>query len=234
MTCIIGAYCKEGAVMVSDRYVIKGDEIYQEDKIINYGDYFCIGYAGLSGIQDKFNALIEEGLQEIRPRTLEDIIVALETGIKKIYDTYLPRFGNRERVLMEGIIVGLKNFDKGQAEIYTLHQIGYAEKATNFTCIGSGGYHASSLLKLLYRENMPAETLLKICGFIILLIEGMGIDRNVGGTPQGIILRNNERVEVISSDEMEKKLKNLSKEEIFEECKKGFYDIINKLGLIEK
>lgn len=70
------------------------------------------------------------------------------------------------------------------------------------------------------------EELLSISGFIIRLIEGMGIDRNVGGGPDGLIVEDDKGIRVVENKKMEELIERISSKDAFSIVSESFNNIV--------
>lgn len=236
MTCIIGARGKDGVVIVSDRRIARGNEIYDEDKIHIFWEgnpIVAIGFAGYTGIRDKFCPAVSAGMAQARVGSLAEVINGVENTISTLNERYSPRIGKGG--LMSAFVAGLAGLNSGKAEIHHLYEEGYAEQVHSFDCIGSAGAHAASFLKLVFDENMSLEDLVGVGGFIITLIEGMGIDRNVGGGVDAIKIMDEGGIEQVENSEMLKLLEGVSADDAFKSVSSLFKKVVSsKLTLGEE
>lgn len=235
-TCIIGARGKDGVVIVSDRRIARGNEIYDEDKIHLFWEenpIVAIGFSGYTGIRDKFCPTVSAGMAQSGVSSLAEVINGVENTIATLNERYSPRIGRGG--LMSAFVAGLTGLKSGKAEIHHLHEEGYAEQVHGFDCIGSAGAHAASFLKLVFDENMSIEDLVVVGGFIITLIEGMGIDRNVGGGVDAIKIRDEGGIETVDKSEMMKLLEGVSADDVFKSVSSIFKQLVrSKLTLSEE
>ena len=101
MTCIIGAVCKDGIVLVGDRRVLRGGEILSQDKIIRTASFpnTIVASSGTTEIMDyflmDFNAIPtlfkEKKLKIDEKRGFAGV---MEDIVKELYDRYVPRFNS--------------------------------------------------------------------------------------------------------------------------------------------
>lgn len=87
-------------------------------------------------------------------------------------------------------MAGLENITTGPAKMYYVHFQGYGE-VIKFRCSGSGGTYANTLAKFLHQEKEKAEENDRRISFVIQWI-AEDVDVNVGGTPDVVILLDNE------------------------------------------
>lgn len=229
MTCIIGARGKDGIALISDRLVIRGDVINYGDKIHVFWEenpVVVVAFSGFTGIRDKFGPAFGSGMREARMQTLGEVINGVEDIAKYFHERYSPRLG--DSVIFMALVSGLTNLANGKAQLHTLFQQGFAAEVHEFNCIGSAGPYATSFLKMIYEEDMPLERLVAVGGFIIRVIEGSGIDRNVGGGVDAIIIRDNKGIEMIEKKRINELIQKISKEDAFSMVSKAFKDLISE------
>jgi 20S proteasome alpha/beta subunit len=231
LTCIIGAKGEKGVILISDRLVVRGNEISFEDKIHVFwqgNPIVAIAFSGLTGIRDKFSKYTSTALIEARVQNLMEVIEGLENTVQALHERYSPRVASGGEVIVEAIVTGLSGLKNGNAELYHLFQQGYAEEEHKFCCIGSAGPFASAFLKLVYEENMQLEKLLATSGFVIRLIEAMGIDRNVGGGLEAIVVKDGEGIQVLPNQKIEELMKKTEKEHILKTTSEVFKNLIDR------
>ena len=170
-------------------------------------------------------------MQQARVVSMSEVIMGIENNTFEMNERYSKRFP--EDILRLGALVGgLQFLQSGKAELHRLHPNGYAERVSTFNCIGSGGPYADAFRKLIYNDGMNVEELVGIAGCIVLLIDGMGIDRNVGGKPTGIILKDNEQIHKLTDTEIISYVGKCNPKSVFTNVSANFSQAINKI--IEK
>ncbi len=210
MTLIIGAECKDGIVLGSDRKLRRGEEVDYSDKIFEMGNSI-IGCAGLTGIRDDFLLVMNSEIARIRPRSLYELKLIVEDVVNDLADRYIDRLSPGDEQ-MEAILGGLEHLDSGSAKLY--HVIGGYAEGIRFLCIGHGSPYATSVSKFLYRRDASTEEIAKIIAFTIAWV-AEDIDASVGGKPQVLMIKNEKSsVEALEDnivEELEKKAKETKK-----------------------
>jgi len=87
MTCIIGAKRKNGVILVSDRLVVRGNEVFFTDKIHILWEedpIVAIAFSGFTGIRGKFSEYATIGMIKARVRNLTEVINDLEKRCSSI------------------------------------------------------------------------------------------------------------------------------------------------------
>lgn len=193
LTCVIGAKCAEGCVIISDTRVMREFEATNESKIHVLWDRVVTSGAGNAAILDNFAADLEESKVPETPnfaevvKTIEDIAFAL-------HGRYRPRLGSDYD--FQALVMGLEKFDSGDPFIRLVHGEGISEAIENYAIIGHGSPYVNPLFKLLY-DNMLTVTELAVLGyFSISTIVHLGLDQTVGVGflgPETIVLKPGEK-----------------------------------------
>jgi len=203
-TLIIGARCKDGIVIASDRKVARESEIEYTNKVfeLDLGGPVLFAAEGLTGIRDDFFLLLNA---EMRRRkgvdTLYEVKVIVEDIIANLTERYAERVRDPNPI---GVLMGgLEDLTKGRATFYYIHAPGYGESCS-FICTGHGGSYAHSLAKFLIDPNicpdLIADETAKRVAFVISWV-AKDVDSTVGGVPQVTILRdNNVKTETLSDE----------------------------------
>ena len=206
-TLIIGVKCQDGIVIASDRKVARGSEVEYTNKVFTFdlGGPVLFAAEGLTGIRDDFFLLLET---EIRRRKGVDTLYEVKIIVEDIIANLTERYTERVRVSDPiGVLMGgLQELTKGPAILYYIHALGYGELSP-FMCSGHGGTYAYSLAKFLIDPNaqphLSVEEAAKRVAFIIAWVSE-DVDSTVGGTPEVIILKNdNSKIESLSDNLIE-------------------------------
>ncbi len=228
MTCIIAARGRDGTVLVSDRLVSRGDEVYERGKVEVFEDLVAMGFSGVLGIRDKLIPRIRRELAARPVVFLDQAIDIIEDLTAAAHDRYAPRLKDDAPGILDALLIGRADLDAGEAEVHRLRERGYAERVHRFDCVGSAGQFAKLFLKLVYDPDMTTRQLLAVAGFVVLLIEGLGIDTNVGFYPEGVVCSDTEGVAVIKQKKMEAILGRLSEREAFQSISKSVKSVMDK------
>lgn len=152
MTCVIGAKCAEGCVIVSDTRILREFEAFNESKIHILWDKVVTAGAGNTAILDNFAAELSESKVPDTPdfgkvvKVIEDIAHGLQAR-------YRPRLGSDYD--FQAMVMGLQKFDSGDPYLRLVHGEGVSEDVENYAIIGHGAPYIAALFRLLY-DNMLA------------------------------------------------------------------------------
>lgn len=198
MTCIIGAKGAEGCAIISDTRVLREFEANNESKINKLWDKVVSVGAGNTAILDNFSAELVKSELPSTPdfgkavKTIEDIAHELQAR-------YRPRIG--EDYDFQALVMGLKNFDKGDPYLRRVYGQGVSEEIKDFAIIGHGAPYTATFFKLLY-DNMLSVNELAVLGyFAISLTVFLGLDQTVGFNqlgPEAIVLKSNEEPQFLN------------------------------------
>jgi 20S proteasome alpha/beta subunit len=208
MTCIIGAKCKDGAVLASDRkitYVDKPTEF--RDKL--HRDYYPIvtGGAGGSMVYDNFRHKL---LPKLQPHQWTEIQVS---GIIPMYSSSDISFFNYQNRIAEivrevndeetdennkiELLTGIQTLDRDSKLTYITKE-GYPTNGQLYKSIGTGAQYTYVFLKPFYdnEKDITMYKLTRLAYFIIRFIEKFNIDpcQGVGGKPQFWCIPNSEEL----------------------------------------
>lgn len=205
MTLVIGLRTREGIVLGADRRIITGErESFEEDKIFIAGlsNTIAVSTEGLTGLRDKFVEQTRRAMDVKKTTNLSETIEALEDVMYKITTRYAERFENGDGKIIS-FVVGLDNLLSGNARLYKIIYNGYAEEVRTFDVLGEGSPYARPLVKLLHRPDISLAEGIDICYFMIRTIEELELIQSVGGIPDILICRNNQRPTFIDQNEKE-------------------------------
>lgn len=225
-TLIIGARGENGVVMIADKRTMRGLEYKEERKIFTfYG--VVTGFAGLTGLKDKFLETVEGVLQKTRAMNLHEAIYGIEDTLESICNRYSNRL--RGELHIEALSAGLENLTSGKAKLHHIFGNGYAEKV-DFLCIGHGAPYATPLGEYLFKPNLPLEDLIRIGVFLVKWVSN--IDTSVGGIPDVVIVKDDEQIKDMDKDEVRAIYKN--SEEIAKELPKLLFESLKDPKLLGK
>ncbi len=173
MTYIIGARCKDGVVLVSDRRVSRGTVIKTGDKLFKPLRNVVIGAAGATGIS---NTLIESlvGMVNLgHISSTRDFLRAAEDIGLELHQRYAGRVGDLE------VLIAIR--DGFEAKLYNIDtSSGAHEPVKECIAIGHGEPYGSAWLDNLWKPEMTMEEFSKIACMIIKYIEILDLDNSVG------------------------------------------------------
>ena len=191
MTCVIGAKCADGCVIIADKRILREFEASNESKINLFWKKIVSAGAGKTAIYDSFSTELEESKLPNEPdftkavKTIEDIAHNLQARYRPRMDCYD----------FEAFVMGLKNFDNGDPYLRLVSDQGISEEINTFAIIGHGAPYTTPFFKLMY-DNMLSVNELAILGyFAISLTVLLELDQTVGFNqlgPDVVVLRSNE------------------------------------------
>lgn len=215
VTCIIGAYCAEGVVIVSDTRVMREYEATSETKLHRFFDEsVVIGAAGSTSVSD----YLVEDLNSNKPSSdlssFNDITKNIEDSICKIKSRYLARMG-RNGFEIEVLIGGLDSVDKGEPILKRTYQNGISENVTKFAIIGHGAPYATTLFGLMFDQMLTIRETALLGSFVISAIISLGYDQSVGVDnlgPEVVVIKTDEKPEFMDTSTKDfERTKNVAK-----------------------
>jgi len=195
LTCIIGAKCAEGTVIISDTRVMREYEANNESKIHLIWEpkpKVVVAGAGTTALIDKFAEAISKSKI---PLTLDfsKVVETVEDIVFNLRERYEPRI--QEDYDLQALIMGLQDFEKGDPYLRLVHGNGISEDVKDYAIIGHGAPYVAPLFRLLY-DNMLTVSELAVLGyFAISSIVFLGLDQTVGISqlgPETVVLKSNE------------------------------------------
>lgn len=216
MTLIIGAKCRDGIVIGSDRKIQRGGETSFDNKIFEIGvggGKILFAAEGLTGIRDDFFYLLRSA---ITSRRVIDTLYEVKLLVEDIIANLSERYGERVRDPSPvGVLMGgLENLVDGPAIVYYIHGVGYGEQVA-FRCSGHGGQYAYSVAKFLCGpnicESLETNDVAKRIAYIISWVSE-DVDSTVGGLPSIAIMKNQQQnVNYLEEEEL-KRIDNQAKD----------------------
>ena len=198
MTVVIGAKCAEGCAIISDLRVLREFEADNESKINKLWEKVVSVGAGNTAVLDSFSAELAESELPSAPdfttaiKTIEDIAHRLQ-------ERYRPRIA--ECYEFEALVMGLKNFDKGDPYLRRVYSQGISEEIKDFAIIGHGAHYTATFFKLLYDRMLSVKELAILGYFAISLTVFLGLDQTVGFTklgPEMVVLKSDEEPQFLN------------------------------------
>lgn len=192
MTCIIGAKCADGCVIIADTRVLREFRSSNESKISLLWDKVIVAGEGNTAVLDNFTEELSRVALPETPnfgkvaKTVEDVVQGLQAR-------YRPRIA--EEFEFRALVMGLQSFDAGDPNVRLVYSEGISEEVKDFVIIGHGAPNAVPLFRLLY-DNMLTVNELAVLGFFtIAFVSFLGLDETVGFDklgPEAVILKANE------------------------------------------
>ena len=194
MTCIIGAVCKDGIVLVADRRVLRGIELLTQDKIIPIDTLknTVVASSGSTEIMDYFvsditNLLMLQQQGDIGIDLKRGFVGIVEDIVADLYNRYASRLTVGDRRYDFSVFISYKSADTSPPILVRVFETGISRSVTTFEIIGSGESNVLPFIKTKYHKKANEITMdefATVGSFAIKLIDRMDINLSVGGTPQ--------------------------------------------------
>jgi 20S proteasome alpha/beta subunit len=215
MTLIIGARCKDGVIIAGDRRVLRGTERSEEKKIIQAFPNFVVGASGISGLMDKFLYEIKQYIDAPRKEgeelTWRVFSYFLEDLANSLFQKYSSRLEQLQQAEMGAFafdaLYGVKEYTD-HASLYHMYGNGFSVEVKKFDIVGHGQPHALPFLKTIYHSGISMGEMIKLCVFVLKLIDEEDIDLSVGGRPQIYKIPDIGDAVEVSEEEITELLKN--------------------------
>lgn len=206
MTCIIGARCSDGVILISDRKITYEDKPSEyRDKLAHPTNYpIIVGGAGGSGTYEEFRRRIVPKFQPVLWKEMQ------VSGFINMYSDTENNFSNYQKRIIDVLreVNEEENYDANKVELLTGMQIlgqesiftyinsdGYPINGQQYRTIGTGAQYSYVFLKPFFvnEGEITMYKLARLGYFIIRFIEKFDIDpcHGVGGVPQFRCIPNN-------------------------------------------
>ena len=194
MTCIVGAVCQDGIVIVGDKKVKDGEMTYYENKIISVEKYenLAVAAAGFLDIRQKFvqdirNLHLLEKKKVITKDPSRGFVGLTEDVAHRIYEIYGPRYKaegfDYESEAFEALVCHKPKL--AQPFLYCVDAVGTSSKVNDYKVIGTGAQYAYVFIKPSYSNKSVMDDMAVIATFIIRLIDECKIDDSIGADEEG-------------------------------------------------
>jgi len=194
MTCIIGAVCQDGLVIVGDKKVKAGQMTYYENKIIWVEKYenLVVAAAGFLDIREKFvqdirnlHLLEKKGIVKNDPS--RGFVGLTEDIAHRLYEIYGPRYKaegfDYESEAFEALVCHKPK--SAPPFLYCVDSVGTSSKVNDYKAIGTGAQYAYLFIKPSYSKRAVMDDMAVIATFIIRLIDTYQIDDSIGADEEG-------------------------------------------------
>ncbi|MBS3923310.1 MAG: hypothetical protein KGZ37_09225 [Nitrosarchaeum sp.] len=196
MTCIIGATCIEGAVIISDTRILRGYQSSNESKFhFVFDKKVVVAGAGATATVD----YLEDDLKQYEQSTVgesNEVIKKIEDSLTNVKTRYFARMGTDFEI--DAIVGGIDCFETGNPYLRVVYANAVSEKIRNFHIIGHGAPYATTLFSLMYDYKLTINELAILGFFTISALERLGIDQSVGNNDNGpeiVVIKPNEKPE---------------------------------------
>jgi 20S proteasome alpha/beta subunit len=197
LTCVIGASCDDGCVIISDRRVLRGYDATEESKVQILWDKAAMAGAGTAALLDKLATSLKKSKIPTTP-DFEKTVETIENIVFRLRRRYHPRLGSNFG--LQAIIMGLKEFNKGDPYIRLIDPLGITEDIKAFNIIGRGAKSVAPLFAMLYDHGLTLAELAALGYFSMSAIIKLGIDQSIGASvgPDIVILKRDEEPRFLS------------------------------------
>lgn len=182
LTCVIAARGADGCVIVTDTRVMRDYEASNQSKFKILWDRVAIAGAGTGLLLDE----LQEGLSDLKlpsDANFRTIRKRVEDVLKRIRGRCSSRL--KDDFNLQAMVMGLRDFDKGEPELYIIHSKGVSEKVETGVVFGHGDRPTAPTFRLLYNQMLTCEELAVLGWFAIANTVVLGIDQTVGMTQMG-------------------------------------------------
>jgi 20S proteasome alpha/beta subunit len=201
VTCIIGAYCAEGVVIVSDTRVMREFEATNETKLHRFWDEsIVIGTAGSTTVSDYLVADLNDN-KPLNVSSFSDITKNIENSICGIKSRYIARMG-KDGFDIDLLAGGLEGVDKGEPILKRIYHNGTSENVTKFAIVGHGAPYATTLFGLMFDQMLTIKETALLGSFVISAIISLGYDQSVGVDnlgPEVVVIKRDEKPEFMDA-----------------------------------
>jgi 20S proteasome alpha/beta subunit len=210
MTCIIGAVCRDGVVLVGDRRIIRGSEILSKDKIRPIQTYpnTVVALSGTAILMDYFISDVNDIPSRVHGVMGDkEILKSIENVNASLYDRYYQRIITAREIYDLDVLLCYKVQDNQPPKLLNINITGVGQMVNTFYIIGHGRPYVTPFIKTKYCNKPDTITMNEIATvgvFAIKLIEKQSIDWSVGGNPQIWKLPNNMASYEVLGDELDK------------------------------
>lgn len=180
MTFILGARCKDGVVLISDKKVTLdyGSDFDFREKLFGDLRHVIIGASGSSDTFEYFRGYIMDYVNTNRNNRkairYDNIITKLS---QIVYDTNKRHKFQSESNFQLLVAVGFEN--KKSCLTY-ISVYGWPRSIDGCIAIGSGQHYAKIFLKHIWKQDMTMKRVAEIGHFAIKYIEQFALDQTVG------------------------------------------------------
>src|SRR6266487_823612 len=193
MTCIIGALCAEGVVIVADS---RSTNEFQTNLITKFHQFWngrvIVACAGVNSVIDRFIDVLNEKTKDSEPASFKQVYETVEDSVSEVKTRYFPKLGHDYDI--ELLVGGLGGFDRGEPILNRVDRFAVTENISKFDIIGHGKPYAMSLFKLMYDNMLTLRETAILGSFVITSIVSMELDQTVGISnfgPEVIVIRDN-------------------------------------------
>ena len=179
MTLIIGAKCRDGVILASDRRrMARYEKGPETSKLFRLDCAVVLAGAGDDGVLNEARVFIERRVEETARQSTEmrlfDIVEIAASVVNELVGLYRDKveepFGYA--------LAGLENMKSGSAKLYTVFGAGLSD--VPWACLGSGSSYARPLVELLLAPGyLLAEEAARIMPAIFTLVAS--VQTTVGG-----------------------------------------------------
>jgi 20S proteasome alpha/beta subunit len=201
LTCVIGARCADGCVIISDTRETIGSEGRDVSKIRslwnNKGAMACAGDAPL------IDKIVETICRIPKNADYPKMVAEIKTNVRTVLnENQSTTIGNS----FKAIFIGLEEFDKGDPYIRLIDPRGFSTPIEKFEIIGHGTPYVIALFKLFYHPMLNVNELAVLGYFCIATLISLELDYSVGTGqlgPEVVVLKAHEQPEILNRDHLD-------------------------------
>jgi 20S proteasome alpha/beta subunit len=171
MTLIIGARCKDGAVMVSDLLAQRGTENKTVRKLYQPFTNIIVGAAGSRGLSIKMMGEMTAKVASGDVKNTTEYIEKMEDLSFEYARRYVPRGQELE------LMVSLR--DGQYSRVFAICE-GVSEPIDDYFAIGHGERHIQIFLKKIWHPDMTMRTFAEFATFLLHYVITFDLDNSVG------------------------------------------------------
>jgi 20S proteasome alpha/beta subunit len=167
---------------------------------------FVLGSSGISGLMDKFlremNDYLHSPDAKDEVKTWKEFSNLLENIASALFDRYRQRLEDDEISYDFDVLYCAKTFER-HASLYHMYRNGYSNEVKDYDVTGHGEPIAIPFLKSIYHRDLTMAEAIRLCVFILKLINEENIDVSVGGKPQIFIIPDDGDARELSEGEID-------------------------------
>ena len=201
LTCIIGAICAEGLVIVADTRIMRDLEATNESKFrFLWDDHVIVAGSGTTALLDYFTeGIAERNKGKLQPSSWFEATREIEDTLGDVKSRYLSRFGRDYE--LDIMFAGLEGVEKGDVSLRVGDARAISEKVEKSIVIGSGSPYVRPFFQLMFSQLLTLKETAILGWFSMLSVIRMGIDQSIGVAelgPEIVVLEPNQKPRYLS------------------------------------
>ena len=199
-TFVLAGRGADGAVMVADRRVVDRQRMElvsdMERKAFVIGDKLVLAFDGANVVWTDIVADLQGAMGRGEIEAFEDAVGIVRDSFRNAWNRYAAAFP--EEMQFTGFLAGLSELTSGTAQLVMVGPGGLVDDIPEFQPGGAAGLRSQTLVRLLWRREMPVDDLWPLgvfcCGYTA------SFDLTVGGVPTVHVIRDTEGIEEVQPD----------------------------------